>query len=106
MWIFLSLIGALAQAISAALKKKMLQTKRMNNVIGFITFGVAAILFWGLFAINNSGDLWMQNLSWKFWLAIIIFAGLNIIAVWFLYKALDIAEFNHLMPFLTFSPQS
>ena len=99
-WIFLSLTGAFAQAVGAAIKKKALQTSGMNNIIGFLSFAFAGIIFWVLF-ITGSGSFWMGDLSPLFWQAMAWYAGLNILAVWFMYRALDIAEFNHLMPYMT-----
>jgi len=99
-WILLSLIGALSQAASSAFKKKALQTPGMNNVIGFVSFAFAGIIFWALF-MANSGTLWMNGLTLKFWHATFWYAGFNVLAVYYLYKALDIAEFNYLMPFMT-----
>ncbi|MFA6383046.1 MAG: EamA family transporter [Parcubacteria group bacterium] len=100
MWILYSLIGAFSQALGAAFKKKALQTPGMNNVIGFISFAFAGIIFWLLY-FSNTETFWIENLSHRFWGAMFWYAGLNIIAAWFLYRALDLAEFNHLMPFMT-----
>jgi drug/metabolite transporter (DMT)-like permease len=105
MWILLALLGAFAQAVGAAIKKKALQTSGMNNVIGFIAFAFAGLLFWILFAVD-SGSFWMSGLSVRFWQSMGWYAGLNVLAVWFMYKALDIAEFNHLMPFMTLTSLS
>jgi len=99
-WLLLALTGACAQAVGAAVKKKTLQTPGMNNAIGFLSFSCAGIIFWLLHALN-SGSFWIDELSLRFWYMMLLFAGLNIIGVWFMYKALDLAEFNHLMPFMT-----
>lgn len=100
MWILLSLIGAFSQAFGYAFKKKALQTPGMNNVIGFISFTFAGIIFFVLFAAQ-SGTMWTSGLAPHFWYAMFWYASLNVAAFWFMYKALDIAEFNHLMPFMT-----
>ncbi|MBN1394609.1 MAG: EamA family transporter [Pirellulales bacterium] len=100
MWIMLSLLGAFSQALCAAIKKKSLQTPGMNNVIGFVSFAVAGILF-GLVHWLKTGSPWHADLSMRFWGGMAGYAGLNILAVWFMYRALDLAEFNHLMPFMT-----
>jgi drug/metabolite transporter (DMT)-like permease len=100
MWIVLSVIAAFCQALCAAIKKKSLQTPGMNNVIGFISFTFAGIVF-GCIHWAQTGTLWQDNLSSDFWQGMLGYAGLNILAVWFLYRALDLAEFNHLMPFMT-----
>lgn len=46
MWIFFSVFGALFQAAGFAVKKKSLQTQGINNVIGFISFTFAGVIFW------------------------------------------------------------
>lgn len=99
-WIALSILGAFFQALGAAMKKKTLQTPGMNNVIGFVAFIVAGLIF-GLVYFLKTGELWYPDLSEKFWWGMMWYAGLNILAVWFMYRALDIAEFNYLMPFMT-----
>lgn len=104
-WILFALTGAFAQALGAAIKKKALQTPGMNNVIGFVSFGFAGLIFWLLF-VFKSRLFWMDGLGVRFWESMAWYAGLNVLAVWFMYKALDIAEFNHLMPFMTLTSLS
>jgi drug/metabolite transporter (DMT)-like permease len=99
-WIALSTFAAFCQALYAAIKKKSLQTSGMNNVIGFVSFTLAGLIF-GAMQWTESGTLWRENLSLRFWEGMAGYAGLNILAAWFLYRALDLAEFNHLMPFMT-----
>jgi drug/metabolite transporter (DMT)-like permease len=99
-WIVLSLAAAFCQALYAAIKKKALQTPGMNNVIGLVSFTLAGIIF-GAAYWTETGSLWPPHLSLRFWQAMAGYAGLNVLAVWFLYRALDLAEFNHLMPFMT-----
>ena len=100
MWIGFALLGAFCQALCAAIKKKSLQTPGMNNVIGFVSFSVAGIVF-GIVHWTHTGSLWHDDLSLRFWMGMAGYAGLNILAAWFMYRALDLAEFNHLMPFMT-----
>lgn len=103
-WAILAIFGAFAQAFGSAIKKKSLQTLGMNNVIGFVSFTVAGLLF-GVFMFAT-GSSWPEHISSAFIRAMFWYAGLNIIAVWFLYKALDSAEFNYLMPFMTLTSLS
>ncbi len=103
-WILLAVLGAFAQALGAAVKKKALQTPGMNNVIGFMSFVAAGIFFLVLMFVT--GSTWPEDLSPSFLQAMFWYAGLNIIAVWFLYKALDIAELNYLMPFMVLTSLS
>ena len=103
-WVILALIGAFGQAFGAAIKKKALQISGMNNAIGFVSFTTAGLVFLGIMVVT--GSPWHEQLSSIFLWAMLWYAGLNIIAVWFLYKALDIAEFNYLMPFMTLTSLS
>lgn len=103
-WILLSVTGALGQATGWAIKKKALQTSGMNNVIGFLSFTTAGLLF-GMFMFV-SGVPWPAPIPLAFWQAMFWYAGLNVVAAWYMYKALDIAEFNYLMPFMTFTSLS
>lgn len=105
MWIILSILGAFSQALSAAIKKKMLQTEGINNFIGFVSFSVAGLLF-ALIYFMKTGNFWHENLSLRFWESMGFYAGLNIVAVWFMYKAIDSAEFSYLMPFMTITSLS
>jgi len=105
-WILLALSAAFFQAIGAAIKKKSLQVAGMNNIIGFISFFTAGIIF-GIFFFFSTGSLWPHGiLPENFWIAMFWYAGLNIVAYWFMYRALDLAEFNHLMPFMTLTSLS
>ncbi|NTV41582.1 MAG: DMT family transporter [Candidatus Moranbacteria bacterium] len=100
-WILLGFSAALFQAIGSAIKKKSLQVTGMNNIIGFISFFTAGIIFGVFFFVKTGRLLPHLTLSVNFWVAMFWYAGLNIVASWFMYRALDLAEFNHLMPFMT-----
>lgn len=104
-WMILSILGAFFQATGAAIKKKALQVPGMNNSIGFISFTVAGLIFGALYFFQT-GTLWHDNLTMRFWEGMFWYAGLNIVAVWFLYRALDISEFSYLMPFMTLTSLS
>ncbi len=105
MWILLSLCGALGQAASMALKKKSLQVPGINNVIGFVSFLVAGIIF-ALIQFGMEGSLWYPDLSVRFWHAMLWYAGLNVLAVYFMYKALDLTNFSVLTPFMALTSLS
>lgn len=104
-WIILALFGAFWQASGDAIKKRALKTSGMDNVIGCMSFGFAGLIFWMSFVWEEQ-SFWIGNLSLRFWEAMAWYAGLNVLAVWFKYKALSIAEFNHLMPFMTLTSLS
>ncbi|MCX6766077.1 MAG: hypothetical protein NT136_03925, partial [Candidatus Moranbacteria bacterium] len=89
MWIIYSLFGAFFQASEMAIKKKALQTRGVNNFIAFIAFTFAGLLLWGVY-FWQGGSLWpIYELSDKFWQGMFWGVTLNILAVYFLYKALD-----------------
>jgi drug/metabolite transporter (DMT)-like permease len=101
MWILYSAIGAFTQAAEMAIKKKALQVKGMNNFIGFSAFFFAGILL-SLFLLFQSNDTFIINNVSKFWTGLIWSVVLEVIANYFLYKALDLTELSYLMPFMTF----
>ena len=91
--------GALFQALGAAINKKSLQKTSTNNLVGFVTFTVAGLAFLAVYFFSNE-SFGLENLSVHFWEMMAWYAGLNIVAYWFMYRALNLAEFNHLMPFM------
>ncbi|EKE20180.1 MAG: hypothetical protein ACD_8C00046G0005 [uncultured bacterium] len=105
-WIIFALLGAMFQAVESGIKKKALQTKGMNNVVAVIAFLVAGILFALTYAFQEGTLAPVHNLSNTFWINLGWMVGLNIIAVWFSYKALDAADLSYLMPFMTLTSLS
>ncbi|NTW29862.1 MAG: EamA family transporter [Candidatus Moranbacteria bacterium] len=101
LWIVLAFNAALFQALGAAIKKKSLQVSGMNNIIGFVSFLTAGIIFGAFFLAKTGRVVPHLSLTPEFYVAMACYAGLNIVASWFMYRALDLAEFNHLMPFIT-----
>jgi uncharacterized membrane protein len=101
LWIILAFNAALFQAFGAAIKKKSLQVSGMNNIIGFISFLTAGIIFGAFFFAKTGRVVPHLSLTPDFYVAMALYAGLNIVASWSMYRALDLAEFNHLMPFIT-----
>lgn len=105
MWIVEALCGACMQALGAAFKKKMLQTAGINNSIGAISFLSAGVCF-GVVHYMMTGWVWMPELSGAFWYAMWWSVSLNVLASYFMYKALDVAQFSVLMPFMTLTSLS
>ena len=101
MWIVYSLIGAAGQAIQTAIKKQSLQVSGMNNVIGFVSFLVAGLALWILYIAETGSFWWESDLSARFWQGMLWYAGVNVLAFYFAYRALDLAEFSYLMPYMT-----
>lgn len=105
-WILFAFFGALFQAVESGIKKKALQMKGMNNVVAVIAFFTAGILFALAYFFQEGTFLSVHNLTVAFWNALIWSVVLNVIAVWFMYKALDVAELSYLMPFMTLTSLS
>jgi len=105
-WIPFAFLGAMFQAVEAGIKKKALQMQGMNNVIAVIAFTFAGLLFAYFYAIQSGTLFSTHPLSIGFWIAVFWMVLLNIIAVWFNYKALDVADLSYLMPFMTLTSLS
>lgn len=104
-WALFSLFGAFFQALGSALSKKVLQIHDSENVIGFVSYTVAGVLFYVLY-IFSSGAFWMDTLSVKFWWIFSILALTQFLGAWFLYRSLQFAELNYVMPFMTLTSLS
>lgn len=100
MWVLYSLLGAFFQATEMAVKKKALQTRGMNNFIAFAAFLFVGLLF-GIFLFFQNSGFAAGSLSAKFWISISSAVAVNVVATYFLYKALDLADLSYLMPFMT-----
>ena len=105
-WMIFAFFGAIFQAFESAIKKKALQVKGMNNVVAVIAFFVAGALFALAYFLQEKTLMPTHNLSHLFWNALIFGVVLNIVAVWFNYKALDVAQLSYLMPFMTLTSLS
>ncbi len=106
MWILYSFLGAFFQAAEMAIKKKALQTRGVNNFIAFLAFTFAGLFLGGLLYFQT-GRIWPETtLSPSFWQGIFWTVFLNLVAVYFLYKALDAADLSYLMPFMTLTSLS
>ncbi|HBI33656.1 MAG TPA: hypothetical protein DEA43_03495 [Candidatus Moranbacteria bacterium] len=105
-WIPFAFLGAIFQAAEGGIKKKALQMQGMNNVVAVVAFTFAGILF-AIFCIVQSGTFFpVYQMSLGLWNAIFWMVLLNIIAVWFSYKAIDVSELSYLMPFMTLTSLS
>ena len=97
-WILLSFLSAFGQALGWALKKRTLENKGINNTLGLVSFftaGVILFLLWGLTEVNR-----LPSMSPRFILASLVVIGVNILAVWAIYRVLDQAALSVLMPFV------
>lgn len=95
--------AAFFQAAYMALKKKALQFKGINNFIGFASFVIAGVAI-AMFMIAKGQTLTpvIENTQ-RFWQGVFWSVLPNTIAMYFLYRALDIADLSHLMPFIAFT---
>lgn len=101
MWALLSAIGAFFQSITGALNKKNLQvSKSAINIIAFINYSVAGmLLFILLFFLTGKPVPDMGNV-YNFWKGILLAVPFSVVAASLGYRALRIAEYNYISPWL------
>jgi drug/metabolite transporter (DMT)-like permease len=97
-WVWLSLLAAFGQAFGWALKKKALNNLGLNNVVGFVSYTVAALTLTLTWVFFDTTDIVLTDAFWGAMGALIV---LNIIAVWAGFKALDRSNLSALMPFMS-----
>jgi drug/metabolite transporter (DMT)-like permease len=101
MWILLSLSGAFSQALGMAVTKKAVNVPGTRNFIAATSFLIGAAFMLLVYFFERK-TIWPDNglsiafFHWMFWTMLV-----NILSVFFLYKALRLAELNYLMPFMT-----
>lgn len=105
-WVILSLAGALFQALEFAIKKKLLQSKGLNNLTACLAFIGASLIFWLMYISQSDGIFWFPDLSLRFWNGMFWSVFLNVLAVWFFYRAIDLAELSYLSPFMALTSLS
>ena len=101
MWFALSLLSAFGQALGWALKKKTLENRGVNNTLGAVAY-LAAGLALAVMYVFAFGMV-LPPLTDRFWQACFMVIGLNVLASWMAYRALDIAPLSFLMPFIALS---
>lgn len=106
MWILLSVIGAFSQALGMAVTKKALKIEGVKNFIAATSFLLGGV-FLSFVYLYNGKTIWPEGgLTANFWFWMFWTVLLNLISVYFLYKALQLAELNYLMPFMTLTSLS
>ncbi len=99
-WILYALLGSFFQAMEMAVKKKALQVSGLNNFIAFLAYLLAGSFLGILFLLTFNDEVLVGNFfnfaNGIFWTVV-----LNILAIFFLYKALDLSELSYLMPFFS-----
>lgn len=73
----------------------------LNNFIAFFSFIFAGFLLGVVFYFQNGSLFFEINNPQRFWQGIFWVVLPNVLAVYFLYKALEIADLSYLMPFMT-----
>ncbi len=101
MWIFLSSLGALFQSVNAAVtKRNLLVSRNALNLIAFINYSTAGIILTViLFFQEKSFIPEILNMQ-SFLLGILIVAVFNTTGTYFGYRALHVADFNYVSPWM------
>lgn len=104
MWILLSLTGALFQSVTGAINKRNLDiSKSAINIIAFINYFFAGICL-AIFFYFQTGQVFPEIKNHlNFWYGILITVPFNVIGAYFGYRALQLAEYNYVAPWLTLS---
>lgn len=101
MWILFSFSAAISQALVNAVSKKALQKGGVVNFVGLITYLVSGIIF-GIIIYVKTGEIFPHLSSpSRFLWVISITALLEMITMFFQYKALEIADLSYLMPYFS-----
>jgi drug/metabolite transporter (DMT)-like permease len=103
-WAIYSILGGFGQAFGWALKKKALDNKGVNNLLGFISYITAGGLFFLLWGIQS--DFVFPQITGRFVEASLAVVVLNVLALWTAYKALDKAALSKLLPFISLTALS
>lgn len=104
MWIFLSTLGALFQSVTGAINKRNIEvSKRAINIIAFINYFFAGILLAVFFYFQTGQILPEIRNHANFWHGILITVPFNVLGAYFGYKALQVAEYNYVAPWLAFT---
>ena len=83
-----------------AITKRILQSKGLNNFIAFSSFIFGGFLLGAVFYFQNGNLVFEINDAGRFWQGILFGVSFNVLAVYFLYKALSLADLSYLMPFM------
>lgn len=102
MWILLSATGALFQSVTGAINKRNLDVSRSSvSLVAFINYFFGSVVL-VVFALWQTGHFIPQiNFGANFWYGILIASSTTVIGAYFGYRALNLAEFNYISPWLT-----
>ncbi len=102
-WLILGLISALFAAIQFSLKSRLAQDKRLDSIIGFFTYLLAAVFLYLFYLLTKGNVLDFSALPGKFWLVIAIHCVLEVVSILALFRAFRLADLSYLMPLLAVS---
>ena len=104
MWIILSIVGAFFQSVTGAINKRNVDiSKSAINIIAFVNYFFAGILL-AVFLYFQTGHIFPEIRNHlNFWYGMLITVPFNVIGAYFGYKALQVAEYNYVAPWLAFT---
>jgi len=104
MWILLSSIGALFQSVTGAINKRNIDvSKNAINIIAFINYFFAGLLL-AVFFYLQTGQIFPEIRNHlNFWYGMLIAVPFNVLGAYYGYKALQVAEYNYVAPWLAFT---
>jgi drug/metabolite transporter (DMT)-like permease len=104
MWIILSITGALFQSVTGAINKRNIDVSRSAiNIIAFINYFFAGLLL-AIFFYFQTGQIFPEIKNHlNFWYGMLITVPFNVLGAYFGYKALQVAEYNYVAPWLAFT---
>lgn len=101
MWILLSTIGALFQSVNAAItKRNLLVSRNALNLIAFINYFTAGIILTAILLFQEKSFIPEILNMRSFLLGILIVAIFNTTGTYFGYRALHVADFNYVSPWM------
>jgi drug/metabolite transporter (DMT)-like permease len=101
MWIFLSSVGALFQSVNAAINKRNLQVSRSAlNLIGFINYFTAGVILTVVLLFQKGNFVPEISNMQTFLTGILIVAVFNTTGAYYGYRALHVADFNYVSPWI------
>lgn len=103
MWMLFSALSAFLQALGMALRKKVLQISGIRNFFASLILIVSGISLGLIFWVKTGTILPKGINTIKLWQGLFWLISLNVIAIYFQLKALEVAELSHIMPFMTLS---
>lgn len=97
-WFYLSIISAFLSACVTIIRKKLTTKPGLENTIGGATFFLGGLFLFLVYFVYT-GHMWPRvELSKLFWQMTVLHIVLEVVAVWFLLRALHYAEASYVSP--------